>query len=115
MAGRPKKQKAKPGPEATVKTVKISELKNQLSHYIRCVQQGQVVLICDRDRVVARIDRVDRSPDPRTAEEEWLERLERRGAIRRASGHLAPDWITQLPAVRADLVAALLREREEGP
>jgi prevent-host-death family protein len=98
-----------------VKTVNISDLKNHLSRYLRWVQQGEVVLVCDRNRVIARIEGVTESPDPRTADEEWLERLERRGAIRRGAGHLSPEWLAQRPVVGADVVAALLREREEAP
>ena len=35
--------------------VKIGELKARLSHYLRLVQQGDEVLVKDRDRPVARL------------------------------------------------------------
>jgi len=33
-----------------MKTVKIAELKNRLSDDLRCVQRGESILVCDRDR-----------------------------------------------------------------
>src|SRR5438034_3512634 len=95
-------------------TVKIAELKNRLSHYLRRVQRGESILVCDRDRVIARIERAGtHSPVPGD-DAEWLDRLERRGVVRRGSGTLSRKWIHGKPRVRADVVAALLRERDEG-
>jgi antitoxin (DNA-binding transcriptional repressor) of toxin-antitoxin stability system len=42
---------------SVVVTVKITELKNRLSHYLRRVQRGDSILVCDRDRAIARIER----------------------------------------------------------
>jgi antitoxin (DNA-binding transcriptional repressor) of toxin-antitoxin stability system len=42
--------------------VGIKVLKNKLSHYVRLVEQGEVVLVTDRDRVVAEL----RPPGPAT-------------------------------------------------
>ena len=97
-----------------MKSVKIAELKNRLSHYLRLVQRGEPILVCDRDRVIARIERVEEAAMPRT-DAEWLDRLERRGVIRRGAGGLGRSWVKRRPLVQADLVAALLRERDEGP
>ena len=48
-----------------MKSVKIAELKNRLSYYLKRVQRGESILVCDRDRVIARIDRVgDHEPVP---------------------------------------------------
>jgi len=95
-------------------TVKIAELKNRLSHYLRRVQRGESILVCDRDRVIARIERAGtHSPVPGD-DAEWLDRLEGRGVVRRGSGTLSRKWIHGKPRVRADVVAALLRERDEG-
>lgn len=38
-----------------MKTVKIGALKNKLSSYLRDVQRGEEVIVCDRDKPVARI------------------------------------------------------------
>ena len=96
-------------------TVKIAELKNRLSYYLRRVQRGEAILVCDRDRVIARIERVAAGTPAPGSEAERLERLERRGVIRRGTGKLSRQWLAQRPTIGADVVAALLREREEGP
>jgi antitoxin (DNA-binding transcriptional repressor) of toxin-antitoxin stability system len=98
-----------------VKTVRIAELKNRLSHYLRRVQRGESILVCDRDRVIARIERVGPHANVPASDQDWLERLERRGVIRRGTGKLTPEWLAQRPVVRADVVEAVLRERNEGP
>src|SRR5262245_43178495 len=95
-------------------TVKIAELKNRLSHYLRRVQRGEAVLVCDRDRVIARIERA--GPAARAGDDDTagLDRLERRGIIRRGKGTLSRKWLSSKPRVKADVVAALLKERDEG-
>jgi len=92
--------------------VKISELKNRLSHYLRLVQRGQAVLVCDRDRVVARIEPAGGSQ--RGDDAQWLAQLERRGVIRRGVEKLPADWLKHRPRVEADVVRSLLEEREAG-
>ena len=98
-----------------MKTVKIAELKNRLSYYLRRVQKGESILVCDRDRVIARIDRVSAPDHLQGTDAEWLDRLERRGVIRRGSGAPSAKWIADRPAIGADVVAMLLNERENGP
>lgn len=97
-----------------MKTVKIAELRNRLSYYLRRVQRGESILVCDRDRVVARIERVEPHFAGPAGDAEWLERLERRGIVRRGKGTPTPEWLARRPLVPADVVAALLQEREEG-
>jgi len=98
-----------------VKTVKIAELKNRLSYYLRRVQRGESILVCDRDRVIARIERVASRASGSEHDREWLDRLERRGIIRRGTGKLPGEWLRRRPTVAADVVAALLKDRDEGP
>jgi antitoxin (DNA-binding transcriptional repressor) of toxin-antitoxin stability system len=98
-----------------MKTVKISELKNRLSYYLRRVRRGESILVSDRDRVIARIERVDGPARIPGSEGAWMDRLEQRGVLRRGEGELSKEWLAGRPAVRADVVAALLNEREEGP
>lgn len=38
-----------------MQTVNVAELKNNLSHYLRLVQQGNEITVKDRERVIARI------------------------------------------------------------
>jgi antitoxin (DNA-binding transcriptional repressor) of toxin-antitoxin stability system len=98
----------------TTTTVKIAELKNRLSHYLRRVQGGESILVCDRDRVIARIERVDRLASIPSSDAEWLGRLERRGVLRRGTGKLPARWLARRPRVGVDVVTALLAERAEG-
>jgi len=72
-------------------TVKIAELKNRLSHYLR--------------RVLVSLPEDDAK---------WLARLERRGVVRRATGKLSAPWLARRPRIGVDVVAALLDERAEG-
>ncbi len=97
-----------------MKPVNVAELKNRLSHYLRIVRQGESVLVRDRDRVIARIEPAGPSDDDSGAEDEQLESLERRGVIRRAQGAITKALLKRRPRSRADGVAALLAEREEG-
>jgi len=97
-----------------MQTVNIAELKNRLSYYLRRVQRGESILVADRDRVIARIDRAGRREVVSDGDSEWLDRLERRGVIRRAARRLDRKWLKEKPVVKADVVAALLGERDEG-
>jgi antitoxin (DNA-binding transcriptional repressor) of toxin-antitoxin stability system len=93
---------------------RISELKNRLSHYLNRVRQGESILVLDRDRVIARIDPAGSSPDATTDDSQWLDALERCGVVRRASRPLPRAWLAGRPKLKADLLRALLDEREAG-
>jgi antitoxin (DNA-binding transcriptional repressor) of toxin-antitoxin stability system len=98
-----------------MKPVKIAELKNRLSYYLQRVRRGESILVADRDKVIARIERVSgREPLPET-DAEWMERLEAQGVIRRGAGHVDRKWLREKPVVKADVVAVLIRERDESP
>jgi len=97
-----------------MKTVKIAELKNRLSYFLRRVQRGESILVCDRDRVIARIDRVTAPASVPASDRKWLDRLERRGIVRRGAGKLSRQWLSRRPVVGADVVGALLQERDKG-
>jgi len=97
-----------------MKPVNIAELKNRLSHYLRMVRRGQPVLVRDRDRVVARIEPAGRPGSTPGDDGQRLADLEARGIIRRGRGGLTRDFLARRPKVRADALAALLREREES-
>jgi antitoxin (DNA-binding transcriptional repressor) of toxin-antitoxin stability system len=102
-------------PGATRSAERIHRRRVKLAcYYLRRVQRGESILVCDRDRVIARIERAGARAVVPGSDAEWLDRLERRGVIRRATGKLSRQWLTRKPAVGADVVAALLREREEG-
>lgn len=94
--------------------VKVSEFKNRLSYYLRQVRRGQSVLISDRDRVIARIEPAGDLTAGQNDDARWLDDLERRGVLRRGTGKLPKGWLHQRPKVTADVVGALLEERENG-
>jgi antitoxin (DNA-binding transcriptional repressor) of toxin-antitoxin stability system len=94
--------------------VKVSELKNRLSHYLREVRRGESVLVSDRDRVIARIDPVGGATAADGGDASWIDDLERRGTIRRPRHRLDADWLKRRPRVTGDVVAALLEERDDG-
>jgi len=98
-----------------MKRVKISDLRSRLSYYLRRVRRGQSILVCHRDRVIARIERAGGHASVPGSDAEWLERLERRGVIRQGTGKLSRKWLANRPRVKVDVVAALLRERHERP
>lgn len=97
-----------------MKSVNVAELKNRLSHYLRLVRRGRSVLVRDRDRVIARIDPAHDPADAGTDDEAWLARLEVQGIVRRGTGRIERALLARRPRVEADVVAALLSEREEG-
>lgn len=95
-----------------MKRVKISELKNRLSYYLRFVRRGQSVVVYDRDRAIARIDPV-RDAGP-AGDSDYMAELERVGAVRGPTTPLPTGWLDQRPTINANVVAALLAERESG-
>ena len=97
-----------------MKAVNIAELKNRLSHYLRMVRRGQPILVRDRDRIVARIEPAGWPGSAPEDDGQRLADLEARGIIRRGRGALTRDFLARRPKVRADALAALLREREES-
>lgn len=94
-------------------SVKISELKNRLSQYLDRVRKGETLLVQDRDRVIARIEPAG-ARDRAGSDAEWLAALERSGVVRRASKRLGTGWSKKRPAVKVDVVRAVLDERETG-
>ena len=98
-----------------MKPVKIAELKNRLSYYLRRVRLGESILVTDRDKIIARIERVSDREALLDTEAKWLKRLEGKGAIRRGVGHVDRKWLREKPVVKADVVAILIRERDESP
>ncbi len=93
---------------------KISELKNRLSYYLARVRRGESILVLDRDKVIARIEPAGGVRARSTDHSVWLDDLERRGVVRRGDGHLPRGWLERRPKIDANLVRALLKEREEG-
>jgi antitoxin (DNA-binding transcriptional repressor) of toxin-antitoxin stability system len=81
-----------------MRKVGIKLLKNKLSEYLRLVADGEVILVTDRDQVVAEL----RAPSPATREllqDEKLADLVRRGLIT-LPRHRGP--LTPLPPLPPD-------------
>ena len=98
-----------------MKPINIAELRNRLSYYLRRVQRGESILVADRNQVIARIERVTGPVDVPASDAEWMARLESRGVLRRGAGHVDRNWLRAKPALKADVVGILIRERDEGP
>lgn len=94
-------------------TATISHTKNHLSALLVRVQQGESILILDRDRPVARLVPVEESTD---ASDDHLQRLEVQGLIRRPERSVS-TWTLPTPVMpvgSGDVLAALLADRDEG-
>ena len=93
-----------------MKKASISELKNQLSAYLQRVRAGETVVIYDRSRPVARIDRIADEDD-----DERVVQLQRAGLVVPPSEPMPLDLLREpLPSARQSVLEALLQEREEG-
>lgn len=88
----------------------ISELKNQLSAYLKKVVAGSAVLILDRNRPIAKIERVVEADHP----EGRLERLARAGLLRRGTAKLEVQTLVPPIGAGANVVDALIEERRNG-
>lgn len=88
----------------------LSELKNRLSAYLKKVQAGETVLVFDRNRPIARLERVG----GRYEADERLARLEAAGLVRRPTKPLPYKLLAaKSPRSRRSVLAALLEERAE--
>jgi antitoxin (DNA-binding transcriptional repressor) of toxin-antitoxin stability system len=96
-----------------MKSANVAELRNRLSHYLRAVRRGEPLLVRDRDRVIARIEPAG---DEAATDDEGkhLEELELRGVLRRGRGRITKTLLARRCDTGADVVGAVLREREEG-
>jgi prevent-host-death family protein len=91
----------------------ITEAKNNLSGLIDRVRRGETVLICDRNRPVARLQPV--GPGAASADDDWLPGLIRDGLLAPARKPLSLRSLPKpvKPAKPASIVAALRADREE--
>ena len=107
--------------------VKISELKNGLSSYLRKVKSGESVLVLDRNTPVARLVPIESMPlsggqaasgskaDRKKLENEaLLAKLESKGVIARRRGPSPLEVMRERESDdEVDLVGAVLEERDE--
>jgi len=99
-----------------MKKVNVSQAKSGLSRYLNDVQRGETVLIFDRDRLVARLEPVNRADIP---DEERVAELVRSGVAfaPRRPLDLGAFLARQRPRLPrgANAMEALVRDREETP
>lgn len=99
-----------------MKTVSITQTKNQLSALIDRVKRGETVLILDRGKPVARMVTVEGAVNEREASG-LLDELERGGLVRRAGQppdlELFDEQPPSLPK-RTSALSILLEERKGG-
>jgi len=98
-----------------MKTVNIGELKDHLSAYLRQVRSGEEVIICDRNRAIARILPIedDLSDRERALVEAGIIRLPRKRILDREK-FLKEFWA--MPSASLDnetAKQAVLDERDE--
>lgn len=74
-----------------MKSVGIKQLKARLSEYVRLARGGEVVLVTDRDEVVAELGPARRQAGEEGSVEATLERLAARGEVTRA-GEAKGGW-----------------------
>lgn len=99
------------GYNSQMERVGISKLKDQLSAYLKRVQAGETVLVMDRGKPVARLERAD----PELEEDARYRRLVASGIIRPGkrpvrAAPIRPVDLGPNPGV----LEALLEERREG-
>lgn len=89
----------------------MSQLKSQLSAHLREVKAGETILILDRNKPVARLERIE----PQAPGTDALTRLVRDGLVKPPSRPIAMERL-RLPARKAkqSVLAALLEDRSEG-
>jgi prevent-host-death family protein len=95
-----------------MKTASVTELKANLSRYLRMVRRGSEVQVLERGVPIARLVGMERATEG--VEKERLERLERAGILRRGTMDLR--WLVAeapLEASSADLSGALEDDRED--
>lgn len=89
----------------------ISQLKNRLSAYLRKVRAGQTVLIFDRNRPVARLERIQDEAHG----EDRLARLELAGLVRRATSASPLAALRRAaPKAKRSVTRALIEDRRDG-
>ena len=96
----------------TMRSLPVSKFKATLAEQLRRVRNGEVIVVTDRGRPVAKVV----PAEDRTAESAALGHLERAGLVRVGSGRLGPRfWRMRRPVDAGDAVRrAVLEEREAG-
>jgi len=95
-----------------MKTASVTELKANLSKYLKMVRRGSEVQVLERGVPIARL--VGLQGAPAEKDRDRLQRLERAGVLRRGTSDLG--WLIKEPLVEmtgGTLSAALDEDRED--
>jgi antitoxin (DNA-binding transcriptional repressor) of toxin-antitoxin stability system len=96
-----------------MKAVGVRELKARLSHYLRDVQAGEVVLVTDRGRVIAELRAAPDTAWRESAVDRGLRQLGTRAALRVHEPH-DPTAYAASPVRRPEGTARSLLDAERG-
>lgn len=97
-----------------MKTASISAAKNGLSALIDLVRRGETVIITDRNQPVAQLGPLAAGL---TTDSATIAKLERSGLIKRGRPGSSKEFLKRLPpmpSAKADVLGALLADRDEG-
>lgn len=99
-----------------MKSVGIKVLKDKLSAYLNYVREGEIVLVTDRDEVIAEIRRPLKARDNNTSRfEMFLNDANERGELTRANSTTRfPQSIRDLPNLDLPVDAATLLEESRA-
>lgn len=93
-----------------MKSVSIAELKDHLSLYLSRVKAGEEIVICDRDRAVARLVPMRKGDD----DDGQLAVLATKGLIRLGEGPLDDEfWKLPAPRVSAAVLQGVIGEERD--
>ena len=95
----------------TMKSVGIKQLKAHLSEYVRMARAGELILVSDRDEIVAQLGPARLRPQEPGSVDEILDRLAQRGQLTRASQAKSGwSWSPRALGLPGDTVDRLLDE-----
>lgn len=66
------------------------EFKNRLSHYLRCVRDGEVIFVSDRGEVIAEVKRVAPARRKKKSQGQLLSDMAARGEVSPGTGKFQP-------------------------
>ncbi|MBI2374052.1 MAG: type II toxin-antitoxin system prevent-host-death family antitoxin [Deltaproteobacteria bacterium] len=99
-----------------MKSANIAEVRDHFSEILRLVEAGHSVLIRRHGKAIAELRPASRTSDSSSERALWarLADLEAQGFLCRGSGDY-PEWVDRASRGRsADVLQALLEERENG-
>jgi len=89
-----------------MKSINVTELKANLSRYLRLASRGTRIVVKDRDEPIAQLGPLEGDEDP------WRERLTRAGRLRQGTQDWASLHVSPLDT-SVDIQAALRAVRED--